>query len=1120
MITFSIDNTSRLSTNFTTEKNANIVGRTVKVKQYSTIPDFYKDVLQHGNTIATASIIDVEASWAKLGAPNGWKGRPLITNTLGFQSIFIDVDDEVVDGVHIPTYILNNIKKMEDLGVSLIYKSPSHGKEDPSLHTGVKKSLRLMIGLDNIVSVKAIQNSFKSIDYDFAKDTICKPIMYTLDSDTKWSSNDEEHHISREILNSIYTYYVMYVAKKLGLQHRNFTLAETLKLNVADYDDMGYDPASLKIVQKMFGSTNDCLLLNDNRWSAGDIWGEAVEWVKSGMQEIVERTYTRSSTKVSNKPTPSGKPLQIGSDEVFTNPDIMDIKIIEAILPHIPKRKKGTNTHGIYFSLISALKSLGFGEDVLLKIAQDKDDLNSLLNKYNGLSDEKHAYNTVMKKARELGVLQAPSNKHSTTVYHKEFTADERYINANNILDILRGGDTRVVIQSIHNTGKTTAIKSIKSAIEDDTPVVFVSHLRSILRTTSKKLGLHYYEDDRYPSPNTSIAITPDSFRILKGYDLSKCLIVIDEHTQVLRKIATDYKKSREPSYLESIKLLFESINDAKYVIAMDADDYIGFPEIMEKPVLYRNKIKTEYMQLKCFRWAGGGDEEELFIERKKNYKKDRATSTTHSISYILSALANKKILAIPCTKKSSSIKLDAMLREHGYKGILLNAETEDKLPIIDEITSGTAKYQYVIYTYTAWTGFDVSHDKHDVDEVVALFENVDGLRHDDMAQAMRRFRGVKYGTVYGNWRASFDLSTFDEHMTEVKNKELSMLRNGIFKDFDDVMIHKLDNRIDNVLQWVAWYENVMRKYTNYQLFINKIDPNATIDWVTNAWKPANKLVTSIDHVYNKLKDNAQEIFKNSPIASYERYAELLRKDRTVEENTEVVKSTLAYKVGRETTEQLSNLIPLSKAKKIPLILQGYMVKDREFAKDLCKWRANRLASIQYLKDDDKLIRSLFQADFKHDIKKSIHKSRIIHKLIAPLIDKPMLAGTENDMIQKLFESCIKYVKKYKEQHLTIDAGDTMVMDLDEKDLNVSYKTHEVFENKLISKVKAHHMVAFINRHLKPIGYTINTTRFQKNKINHVERTISLTTEMQILIDTKAPEYYKDRINPPQISLF
>ena len=203
-----------------------------------------------------------------------------------------------------------------------------------------------------------------------------------------------------------------------------------------------------------------------------------------------------------------------------------------------------------------------------------------------------------------------------------------------------------------------------------------------------------------------------------------------------------------------------------------------------KKPVKIQNDYQTDRMNLTFFRWA----QDEHFDDRIKASKKEYCSRTTHAFETILSLLKEGKKVAIPCSKKSTAKKLHTFLIKNGMNGFCLMSETENKPEAFDQIAFNKVPYQYCIYTYTAWTGFDVSVGSHSIDLVVAIFEGVAGLNHDDMAQAMRRFRGVSEGIVYGQWTASVKLLPFDVFIEERNKKEKAINespKGGLWKKAD-----------------------------------------------------------------------------------------------------------------------------------------------------------------------------------------------------------------------------------------------------------------------------------------------------------------------------------------------
>lgn len=1069
-------------------KNSEYVGNSYETKVFSTLDKFLEtsNLLQY-NTCSFGSYFTMDQIWANIEDNKAKAIRNLKINTQGFQLVFIDVDTESFNDVYSPTYIDNNLEKIKDTNCALVLKSTSYGSvvEGDKYPNGIKEGKRLLWILDKPIEASSIINYFSAEEWNNITSNVCGAPTYNLIRDGKVDEAATQwYNEITTVISLVYKYFVCYLGHKVGISELN---PETV----------GFDPASLKIAQKMMGSGKGTLLKQDVRVNHREILKEAILWIKD------RYNYTKKKTESIRISHTDGTYTEF--DPIEFNADIASI-----LTAYIPPRTKGSNTYQNYLVITTALKQLGVDKEHILKLFDDRTEGENVYNRVKPIFDSADQALSVLESTliNKMGIKLLPKKEHNKNAYKKIVKVNERYLSSSILEAQISSGNNFINFQSLHGTGKTMMLKNALPFFEyKKLKVIYVCHLRSILRTTAQKLKLQYYEDG--VEFTNGICITPDSFHRLDDMDFSDCVLVIDEHTQVIRTIANSYMDNKDKNYYKSLQNLWKCMETCNVMITMDADDYIGVPELMrEKPLKIENTYETDKMKLKFFRWA----QDEHYEDRVKATKKEYCSRTTHAFETILTLLKQGKKIAIPCSKKETAKKLHNFLIKNNMNGFCLMSETENKAETFDNIAFNKVTYQYVIYTYTAWTGFDVSSDMHKIDLVVAIFEGVAGLNHDDMAQSMRRFRGVSEGIVYGQWTASIKLLPFEVFMDARKKKEKKLMQSSLVQSFDDVQILKVPTKFHDMLLYVDYLNKTYANYTSFNKFCEKIG-TGPIYYESNEWRPEENTKKMMAKIANENRTNSIKELVEAEYLTDSEYTRLWKSDKTHKEHVALEKTYLAKAIGKETLDHLlknADLFELSQRelKSLPKILSNYMMGDTDYQLALLKYKSKYLP--EWDKEADKLAVNLLMGDTKSlDFDKQMEVATFVHGLCKEHLDMEITDET----ISSMFKNCVEWRKNNKSSYASISYGDTMVNE-QYMGINVNAIDHEsIGDAKFYRKWKAtaNHL---INGIIGQCGYSITKTRSMRNGVRSHKNFISLNPMITEMKNTGAIDYINNKIKP------
>lgn len=1094
IFTASYDNRFATNNKAKRTKNPQYVGNKYQTKSFKTLNGFIKETkIDHYDSTSYGSFFSLDKIWSNIDENKQDNIRPIKINTLGFQLCFIDVDTEYFNNTYIPDYVEKNVQLIKDSDAAFMLKSSSYGSIPKDIDeldkqgnkkypNGVKSGKRIVWIMDQPIHIDNVRNYFTQEEWDTIYSNVEPYEKYVLINNDK-EDYEQTRALAEEttILELMYEYFVIHLAKSIG---------------ISDGTQHGFDEHSLTISQKMMGSAQGFIFTNDVRVAHRPILKDAIAYIKNKYnikKEIKVRTQNIVHT--------DGSVTEF--DPIEFNADVATL-----ITAFVPKRIKGNNTYGQYFQLATALKQLGVDKENIVNLFDDRQEGDNIYNSVRPIfRDATHCLNIIEKiVVKDMGIDIIPSKNHNKNTYKNEVIVNERYLSPLIVENMYKQGNFHLVFQSIHGTGKTQMMKgSLDFFKEMGLTVVYVSHLRSILRTTATKLNLSYYEDNL--DTTKGICITPDSFHRLDGMDFTNCVLVIDEHTQVIRKMAGDYMGVKDKNYYKSLQNLWKALETAKMTIALDADDYIGVPEIMkQKPVKIINKYETDKMNLTFFRWA----QDEAFEDRIKASKKEYCSRSTHAFETILNLLNDGKKIAIPCSKKSTAKKLHDFLIRNGKQGFCLMSETENKPEAFDNIAFNKVPYQYCIYTYTAWTGFDVSVGYHSIDLVVAIFEGVAGLNHDDMAQSMRRFRGVSNGIVYGQWTASCKLVPWELFIQERNKQEKNIMKSSLVNSFEDINILKMPTKFHDVLLYVNYLDKVYANYVSFGKFCSKIG-YGSVFFEGNDWRPTKDTQKVMGAIKSESSINEMKEFIEAEYLNSEEYNRLWKSDKTKKQSVALLKTYIAKAIGRDQLDTLLKSgmeLTLRDIKALPEQLSNYLLKDDTYKLNLLQYKAKYLP--EWDKNTEKLAINLLMGDVKKmDFDQVCEFTDFVHGMCHGKINSEFDEEQLNSMIKK----CINWRKNNKKSYASVKMGDTISIEKFQG-LNVDATTHESMGEGKFSKLWDGQDIRLLNGILSKCGYYMDKRRVRRNGQRVYVHTLITDPAIASLIACGSVEYINRKLKP------
>jgi hypothetical protein len=1059
--------------------------------------------------------------------------RKILPNIVGASVAVFDIDNEYFKGVYSAEYVYNNIVTISQIpGFRLAYTTDSFGKVqiwDPEKRTeeqhkhlypnGIKQGLRLVFSFPKTITPAILKNYISQQDIDTLWPLVTK-VTYTHESEVGADSialsaqRLQDTYLLQAFVNGMQVFF----AHQVGIIDKEF-------MRQYNETECGFDPASFNISQIMFPGKlgNAPLAISDSELDL-NIFRKEIESIASRLKGLAEQKRNKSLSVLRKVKSPVKGVKNAPVTTAYNGESCTEVEKAElrALLKFIPPREPGTGTYDNYLKITTALKFCGLSwEDVAPLWANASIDFNNLRSPLDGAEANR---GWALSELTAFGNF-IPSLKH-TVKFDKDISVNVKYLThaLPQVVNILDKVDV-LTIHSEKNTGKTFLIKEVAKKFPK---VLFISHLRKVLRSASIKLGFDYYEnlDSDKLKQSTHLCITWHSLHLLKDMDLSETLVVLDEHTQCLKSFASEYACIKDMQKITSAKVLDKALMQSHKVILLDADDYYGFAEWSSKRLQGRltNEYKDGLITVESMNW-GRGDEENLLMEER--LKESNSTSKFDiAIDDIIEHIeSGKGAAAVPCTSKKFAQKLDRALTQKGFKTLLLTGEdrTDDNgVDVLDILNSGVAEYDCCIYSPAGFTGMDISANCHKVTKVFGVFAKVRGLNDKDLAQSLYRFRGVKNANVYGIWGDTVTLLTEEDSAKRRVKKENRIL--NIYKEgFSGARKLALPQRITTVVDRISWFQKVTENFVSQEEFLAAVSPDSKKYFLTNATRCYIENKENTILASETIKQEEQQAFSDAKIVTGFELEVLSKSDKSREENSIYNKSILAKAVGEECANEVSKVLPPTKALKAVKLLNNYLAKDPDTLLLIKNKDLNKTVNKVYAEDSYLTLEAeyeLLPSCFSFDKTKAYNYISIIHNMVNSLpkdfayherndiqellnkftpVSKAMFGG-EFKINTKTNKTSVKRLEEFEEvsQELSID------IDGNEKLYTVTNPLNTI--RKVLRVVG----LDFIKSRKKVLG---------GGGAKYSAYSIGIFAPVQTLIDNGAVEYIIAKLQPKVIEL-
>ena len=441
--------------------------------------------------------------------------------------------------------------------------------------------------------------------------------------------------------------------------------------------------------------------------------------------------------------------------------DTHTLQKVEKALEYLSPKDLGF-THT--FRVQCALKLLGEDGEVLASRWLGKE-LSEVQKTFAGISKTLVPLKSIYALASKYGF--SDNDALTLSQYTADITYRKRYVLP---VDIKGLASKILCIKSLQGTGKTEAIKSIRSQLPDDTVILNIGHRRALLGNMSRRLGLHYYEDleldhkGRYQQSQlkSGVSITLDSLpKLVKGKLPKVDVIILDEVCQVLRHLQGSTVRANRP---EILSILMGLLRQARLIVALDADLSDLEVDFLRKvcPESRFTRILNEYQHSESItRYA---DKQDILMDA-------------------VNALQRGESCYIACNTRRGAEDVHSFLskfvKQQGHTKLITARYTGEQSvkSFIANINNEVKGYQLIVTSPSLSTGVDIQYP---VDNAYLIGDAFDGLMASDLVQTLWRCRNAGKYHSWVDGAVNWNTTDYTELMTV-------LVESGqILTDFDE----------------------------------------------------------------------------------------------------------------------------------------------------------------------------------------------------------------------------------------------------------------------------------------------------------------------------------------------
>jgi hypothetical protein len=282
-------------------------------------------------------------------------------------------------------------------------------------------------------------------------------------------------------------------------------------------------------------------------------------------------------------------------------------------------------------------------------------------------------------------------------------------------IPLITNSDTLQIIRAAKSSGKSFQMEQLcKRFKAQNVSILAITHLRSLAKHLSERLGLDNYLTDKHQSlkPNytdtfiCSINSLPKYFNDAVKNNNSFTVIIIDEFEQVINTLfSAEYISSLER--VNIITLINHFISNAKYTYLLDAD-------AGKLTKSYANNLKTYKPSLDVY-----------FYSLDTTYKRDVYICTRKYKAYyeILKSLYNDENIIIVSNRRSETSNIFYKLKMFYFdmfgknlSALRIDGSTStrpESVKFFNDPTEESKKYQVLVYNQKLMTGVSIESFGH-----------------------------------------------------------------------------------------------------------------------------------------------------------------------------------------------------------------------------------------------------------------------------------------------------------------------------------------------------------------------------------------------------------------------
>jgi hypothetical protein len=467
------------------------------------------------------------------------------------------------------------------------------------------------------------------------------------------------------------------------------------------------------------------------------------------------------------------------------------LSFIDDFKQELQKTKKNlfVESNG-FLKFTNGMKILGLSEewDAYNK-TQDKYDYNNNLKYWNSCNTEKFNYvNWICQKLEiQNYLLYKPILKNliepieqffkpklghdffDTLNTNYNYSELSEFVDENNNI-IVNKKQYSYIIKSDTGTGKTT---SFKHYIKEKN-LKFISFVSRVSLGEDQYYGFsehginckfYKYEDEFYEKDN--IIVQLESIKKLQNINYGEYTIFLDEFNSIIEHILQSPTLNSNRIYV--FNKLIDIINKSKHIICVDAD-------ISDLAINFLKKTNKKT----------------IFLQNTYKHNKDIEAVEIEDDNKFFDQLKIEEKFLCCCDSRTDAEKLHARLKKAGIECVLITADTDKELPILDN-------HDRIIFSPRILYGVDSVMRR----PVYAYYTSDDSINPKSMIQQIARCRNiVKLNFFFKTTKYKYNGQTYEEHIKEMmdidkfaQDEFRELINPEIYNHFLDLYIYYTFNK-------------------------------------------------------------------------------------------------------------------------------------------------------------------------------------------------------------------------------------------------------------------------------------------------------------------------------------